>query len=125
MTDTNIFPTTIPTPTLAPENEGAIQYLLVALAGHEYGVLMGNLQEVLRYNPAAVAPVPNTPQWLEGVFSLRGTIISVVNLRIFLGLPRAEDGAGHPGLMPGQGELFGIGGAVPRLVVLHDEELIV
>ncbi len=84
---------------------------------------MNTLQEVLRYQAGAVAPVPNTPQWLEGVFSLRGQIISVVDFRAFLGIaPPEKDQTGTAARL--EAELFGIGVIVPRLVVLHDGDLL-
>lgn len=118
------------TPTLNPEvaaeNEGAVQFLLVLVAGREYGLRLDTLQEVLRYNSAAVAPVPNTPVWLEGIYSLRGQIISVVNLRVFLGLGSAtDDNDPVRRLAVESRELFGIGAEIPRLLVLHDGELLV
>ncbi len=121
MSDTAFTTASNSPPELTAENEGAIQYLLFALDGREYGLRLDSLQEVLRYNSTTVAPVPNTPEWLEGIFSLRGTIISVVNLRSFLGMPPAE----QSDALSGQLELFGIGAAVPRLLVLHSGEVVV
>ncbi|HEX2914194.1 MAG TPA: chemotaxis protein CheW [Chloroflexia bacterium] len=111
---------------LSTDNDGSIQYLLVSLAGREYGVQLASLQEVLRYNQSGVAPVPNTPVWLEGIFSLRGTIISVVSLRVFLGLPRADEiKQVSAQRSAGIGQLFGLGAPIPRLLVLQNNELVV
>lgn len=113
-------------PEVAAENEGAIQYLLVLVAGREYGIRLDSLQEVLRYNPTAIAPVPNTPGWLEGIYSLRGQIISVVNLRVFLGLASADDLTNPMRRLAVENrELFGIGAEIPRLVVLYSGDLLV
>jgi purine-binding chemotaxis protein CheW len=120
MSNTEINSATNLTQELPPEVEGAIQYLVCALAGREYGLRLDTLQEVLRFNHTSVAPVPNTPGWLEGILSLRGTIISVVNLRAFLGLPPDEENL----IRAGQAEFFGIGAVVPRLLVLHSGELV-
>lgn len=120
MSNTDFNPATNLTQELPPEAEGAVQYLVCALAGREYGLRLATLQEVLRFNQTAVAPVPNTPGWLEGIFSLRGTIISVVNLRAFLGLPPDEENLSRAS----QAALFGIGAVVPRLLVLHSNEVV-
>src|SRR4051812_24837427 len=120
MSDTDFNPTPNLTPELPPEAEGAVQYLVCALAGRDYAFRLDTLQEVLRFNQSSVAPVPNTPGWLEGIFSLRGLIISVVNLRTFLGLPPDEDNHGRGG----RAEFFGIGAVVPRLLVLHRDETV-
>jgi purine-binding chemotaxis protein CheW len=112
--------------TPAPEADNSIQYLVVKIAGRDYGVRLANLQEVLRYNAAAVAPIPNTPDWLEGIYSLRGTIISVVNLRLFLGLASPDDSADPARRLAFDSrELFGIGTPIPRLLVLSNGELVV
>ncbi len=121
MSDTDFISASKLTSELPPEAEGAVQYLLIALAGREYGLRLDSLQEVLRFNSTAIAPLPNSPEWLEGVYSLRGTIISVVSLRLFLGLPRSD----QYNSLPGKSELFGIGLTVPRLLVLHSDELVV
>jgi len=105
---------------VVPQAQVGLQYLLVALAGREYGVRLDVLQEVLRFNADAVAPVPNTPDWLDGIISLRGTIISVVNLRVFLGFSRYDETAGR-GLVFDLG--FRLGGPIPRLLVVYIGDL--
>lgn len=112
--------TTENNPAPAAEAQVGLQYLLVALAGREYGVRMDVLQEVLRFNADTVAPIPNTPDWLDGIISLRGTIISVVNLRVFLGFNRYDETAGQ-GLVFDLG--FRLGGSIPRLLVVYIGDL--
>jgi purine-binding chemotaxis protein CheW len=94
-------------------NPNATQYLLIALAGNQFGVRLNTLQEVLRFNPDSLAPIPNSVHWLEGIISLRGTITSIVNLRAFLGLPRTSEQVGYEKY----GLDFGIGRPVPRVLV--------
>jgi purine-binding chemotaxis protein CheW len=38
--------------------------------------------------PLSITPVPNVPDWVPGVANLRGEIISMVDLRAFLGMER-------------------------------------
>jgi len=97
----------------------AIQYILVTLADHRYGVRLDTLQEVLRYSQLAVAPMLNSPEWLDGITSLRGTILSVVNLRAFLGLPRQTEPtkSGSPATSSRRG--------VARMLVVANPELTV
>jgi chemotaxis signal transduction protein len=93
-----------------------VQYLLFTLAGNKYGVPINQLQEVLRFNSEALAPVPNTADWLEGIISLRGVITSVVNLKIYLELE-----TGYTSNLSSVD--FVIGRAVPRLLVVYANNL--
>jgi purine-binding chemotaxis protein CheW len=66
------------------------RYLLISLAGKEYALPASGVVEVgvlLR-----VSRVPNVPAWLLGLANVRGDIVSVVDLRAFLGLGDAEAG---------------------------------
>jgi chemotaxis signal transduction protein len=93
----------------------------VAIAGRRYGVRLDNLQEVVRYSQLSVAPVPNSPEWLDGITSLRGSILSAVNLRSFLGLSRSS-GVITDKASPG---FVGFGRSSPRLLVVSTNDLTV
>ncbi len=60
------------------------QHIVFTLAGTEYAVSVLNIREVGK--PLKITPVPNLPSWVLGVSNLRGEIISVLDLRIFLGI---------------------------------------
>lgn len=62
----------------------AVQYLIFALAGEEYGVEILGVQEIREWS--AITPIPNVPRHLKGVMNLRGTILPVVDLRAKFGL---------------------------------------
>lgn len=52
----------------------------------------------LEINPLGRAtPLPNLPRWLMGVANLRGEIVSVVDLKAFLGLTPDGEGRGDSG----------------------------
>jgi purine-binding chemotaxis protein CheW len=55
------------------------------LAGEEYGVEIGSVQEIIRATD--ITPVPGAPGHVRGVINLRGKIIPVVDLRRRFGLP--------------------------------------
>lgn len=59
------------------------------LAGQLYGVPILAVQEVLA--SAEVEPVPGAPYDVLGVTNLRGQIVTVVDLRLRLGLPAASE----------------------------------
>lgn len=66
--------------------EQAEQYVIFSLAGTEYAVPIANVIEIGQ--PLSITPVPNVPDWIPGVANLRGEIISMVDLRAFLGMER-------------------------------------
>jgi len=107
------------TPNANTAAQAAVQYLLVAMAGRRYGVRLDSLQEVVRYSQLSVAPVPNSPEWLDGITSLRGSILSAVNLRSFLGLSRSSGGMPDK-TSPG---FVGFGRSSPRLLVVSTNDL--
>lgn len=74
---------------LVKENDGR-QFLSFLLNGEEYGVDILRVQELRGWTP--VTPVPDMPDYLQGVLNLRGAIIPVIDLRIRFGLPVPEYG---------------------------------
>ncbi len=56
--------------------------------------LGANIQHVEEINRQLdVTPAPHSPPCVRGVVNLRGDVVTVVDLRTILGLPRAEIGA--------------------------------
>jgi purine-binding chemotaxis protein CheW len=47
-----------------------------------------SVERVLRYQ--APTPIPNVPEWVDGVIEYRGRIIPVIDLRLRFGLERTE-----------------------------------
>lgn len=62
-----------------------LDLLVFWLGGERYGVEVTNVHEI--YPLEQLTPVPRTPDFVAGVFSARGRILSVVDLRAFMGLP--------------------------------------
>jgi purine-binding chemotaxis protein CheW len=50
-----------------------------------------SVERVLRYQPTT--PVPNVPEWIDGVIDYQGRVVPVINLRRRFELPAAEVGA--------------------------------
>jgi purine-binding chemotaxis protein CheW len=66
--------------------EGATLDLLVfRLSGERYGLKVNYVREI--YPAEQITPVPRTPEFVVGVFSARGRLLSIVDLRAFFGLP--------------------------------------
>jgi len=60
------------------------RYVLLSIAAADYAVREVFVTELERV--PKVTPVPRVPAWVRGVTSLRGDILSVIDMRVFLGL---------------------------------------
>lgn len=58
--------------------------LLFTLLGHPAACLLGEVSEILNY-PPAVTPVPATRDWVIGLANVRGNLLPLVDLQVFLG----------------------------------------
>lgn len=68
----------------------ATQQLVGFIIGEElFGVDILTVQEIIR--DTTITPIPDAPDFLEGVINLRGSIIPVIDLRKRLKLLRIED----------------------------------
>jgi len=68
-------------------------FVVFRLAGAEYGLPVASVQEVLR-RPEAPTPLPNAPDFVSGVITLRGAVLPLVDQRRLLRLPENGAGAG-------------------------------
>lgn len=68
-----------------PPTGQTLNLLVFQLGREQYGIDVHNVREIYPQQP--LTPVPRTPNFVAGIFSARGRILSVVNLSRFLGLP--------------------------------------
>jgi purine-binding chemotaxis protein CheW len=59
-------------------SEKDVQLVVLELDKEEYAVEITDLQEIIRM--PEVTPIPNAPEFISGIFNLRGKIIVVVDL---------------------------------------------
>lgn len=64
------------------------QFLTFMLAGEEYGVDILRVQEIKGWE--STTEIPNTPEYIQGVMNLRGTIVPIVDLRCRFELEKVE-----------------------------------
>ena len=69
------------------EGEG-IQFLTFILDNEAYGVEILRVQEIKGWT--AVTRIPNTPEYMQGVLNLRGTIVPIVDMRMRFNLEQVE-----------------------------------
>src|SRR5215469_11741825 len=71
--------------------EGAVsEYVTALIGGQLFGLPISRVQDV--FMPERVTRVPLASREVAGVLNLRGRIVTVIDMRARLGLPKAEDG---------------------------------
>lgn len=68
----------------AVRNNELIQLVSFMLDDEEYGVEVLKVREIIRM--PSITKMPNTPQFVEGIINLRGSVIPIVSLRKRFGL---------------------------------------
>lgn len=70
------------------QDEEAVQYLTFKLDDESFATEISKVREVLEYTQ--VTPVPRSPEFMQGVINLRGSVVPVVDLRLQFGMPAVE-----------------------------------
>src|ERR1700687_5046735 len=72
-------------------SEGTVaEYVTAVIGGQLFGLPISRVQDV--FMPERLTRVPLASSEIAGVLNLRGRIVTVVNMRARLGLPKAADG---------------------------------
>jgi purine-binding chemotaxis protein CheW len=75
----------------AETSEGAVsEYVTAIIGGQLFGLPISRVQDV--FMPERMTRVPLSSSEIAGVLNLRGRIVTVVNMRARLGLPKNESG---------------------------------
>jgi len=100
------------------------RYVLLTVASTHYAVPEAYVTELERI--PRITTVPRVPDWLCGVANLRGDIVSVIDLRAYLGLPPHTPSAGRLLVVRLLDEPFSTGlivDTVDRIVTLQAEDV--
>lgn len=73
------------------ETEDSIQLVTFNLGEELFALDILKVQEIIRVSP--ITPVPHCPDYVDGVITLRGKIVPIIDLRTRFGLPPAEHGS--------------------------------
>ncbi|WP_455180722.1 chemotaxis protein CheW [Azospirillum melinis] len=110
-------------PADGPDGTGGAgeRFVVFRLAGAEYGLPVSAVREVLR-RPDSITPLPNAPDFVAGVLTLRGEVLPLIDQRRLLGLPADDAGTGlskngPAGLERGRVVLVGRDGLLVGLLV--------
>jgi len=79
------------------DKERLLQLVGFVIGKELFGVDILMVQEIIRETP--ITPIPNSPDFIEGVINLRGNIIPVIDLRKRLNLRDAAAPAGQIWIM--------------------------
>ena len=88
-------------------NGNVIEYVTVLIDDQLFGLPISRVQDV--FMPDRLTKVPLAAPEIAGVLNLRGRIVTVVDMRARLGLPKADDG--KPPMAVGvdlRGESYGL-----------------
>jgi purine-binding chemotaxis protein CheW len=74
---------------------GEQSLLLFRIAGRQFGVELGQVEQILDAQP--IAPTPRRPSFVEGILEYRGRFLAVASLRKRLGV--ASPAPEHPAVL--------------------------
>lgn len=86
------------------EKGESIQLITFRIANELYGIETSYSKEVLKL--PKIVRVPHTPEWILGVINLRGSIVSVIDLRILFGLAVSKLSPGARIITVSAGEVY-------------------
>ena len=67
------------------ETENIIQLVAFVVGSEEFAVPILSIQEIIK--PLEYTRVPGVPNYVLGVFNMRGWVVPLINLRLKFGLP--------------------------------------
>ncbi len=70
--------------TLEEEAKGTWEGVLFRVAGEQLVAPLNEVKEILNF-PAVVSSVPGAKEWVRGVANVRGTLLPIIDLQVFLG----------------------------------------
>src|SRR6266849_3662387 len=91
----------------------AQEFVTVTVAGQLFGIPVLQVQDVL--GPQRITPIPLAPPEVAGSLNLRGRIVTAIDLRTRLKLPRLPDGeVGMSMVVDAVGEVLSLGAAAAQ-----------
>jgi purine-binding chemotaxis protein CheW len=91
-------------------SRNTLRFLTFLLGEEHYGWPVGRVRAIARIGK--ITPVPSAPIYYRGVISLRGQVLSVMDLRAYLGLPtldrKADSGSDFMIVIDGAGLEIGV-----------------
>lgn len=100
-----------------------VQLVTFSLQKEEYGVEVLKVREIIRM--PKITQLPKSPEFIEGMINLRGTVIPVINLRKKFCMPETNfDNQTRIIVMDTQGKLTGfIVDGVSEVIRIHENDI--
>jgi two-component system chemotaxis response regulator CheV len=67
-----------------------LEVMEFTIGGNHFGINVAKVIELMQYS-RVITPMPNSNPYIEGVFKPRETILTVINLASYMGLPPSEN----------------------------------
>lgn len=93
-----------------------VQLVTFQVGTEQYGLEINSITEIVR--PHRITPLPQMPEFIEGVINLRGTIIPIVDLRKRFALATIHDDPRKLRMMITRGAAHGAAGNGKKLLGL-------
>ena len=74
----------------AANSDDTHEFVTTVIAGQLFGIPVLKVQDVL--GPQRITRIPLAPAWIAGALNLRGRIVTAIDVRSRLGLPKSEQG---------------------------------
>lgn len=88
-------------------NHTDLQVVVFEISGQVYGIDISLVSEIIRLEK--ITPVPRAPAYTEGIISLRGSVIPVINLHVLFNTAPGERGEESRVIIAGSGgQRFGL-----------------
>lgn len=100
------------------------KYLVFRLNDHQYAVPLSDVKEVIGL--PNVIPVPQSPNFLIGLINLRGKVISAIDLKKKLDMPKHAEQIKRPAVILVDGESTTIGcvvDSIQEVLSIKEEEI--
>jgi two-component system chemotaxis response regulator CheV len=76
---------------LTESGTNELEVMEFTVAGQHFGINVAKVDEIIKYSTFPVTPMPNSNPFVEGVFKPRNSVMTVINLAAYTGLPPSDD----------------------------------
>jgi purine-binding chemotaxis protein CheW len=81
-----------------------LEYVTLELCGQWIGIAVENVRDVVK--TPTITPVSGAPAWICGVLNLRGSIVTAIDLKAWLGLSQVSTAAAISVICEHNGEFY-------------------